>query len=103
MSVMNTMGLSHPFHTSTEYTTVNGRECVAFPMDEARSELFYPTQACNRQSTDLCHQLAEKLGSRVFSEMEDPKKSLRLHLSKCDGKFSKKMTSERRREWLALA
>ena len=30
MSVMNTMSLSHPFHTSTEYTTVNGREWVAF-------------------------------------------------------------------------
>ena len=26
--------------------------------------------------------------------MEDPRKSLHLHLSKCDGKFSKKMTSE---------
>ena len=34
------------------------------------------------------------IGSRVCSEMEDPRKWLRLHLSKCDGKFSKKMPSE---------
>ena len=63
-------------------------------IDEARAELFYPSQACNRQSTDICHQLAEKIGGRVCSEMEDPRKSLHLHLSKCDGEFSKKMTSE---------
>ena len=63
-------------------------------MDEARAELFYPTQACNRQSNEFCHRLAENIGSRVCSEMEDPRKSLHLHLSKCDGEFSKKMTSE---------
>ena len=63
-------------------------------MDEARAELFYPTQACNRQSNDACHRLAEQVGNRVCLEMEDPRKSLHLHLSKCDGKFSKKMTPE---------
>ena len=63
-------------------------------IDEARAELFYPTQACNRQTHECCVRLAEKVGSRACLEFMDTRKSLSMHLSAADGKFSVKNTSE---------
>ena len=63
-------------------------------IDKACAKLFYPTQACNRQTHQCCVRLAEKVGSQVCLEFVDLRKSLSMHLSAADGKFSVKNTTE---------
>jgi len=63
-------------------------------IDETQAELFYPNQACNRQTKDFCEQLASKIGYRVCTKILHPKKALHHHLSVADGKYSKKMMTE---------
>ena len=57
-------------------------------IDETVAEVFYPTQAANRQSNEFCKILAEEVGTRICLELMDPNKSLSMHLSAADGKFS---------------
>ena len=61
---------------------------------EARAKLFYPTHACNSQTYQCCVRLAEKVRSRMCLEFVDPRKSLSMHLSAADGKFSVNNTTE---------
>ena len=62
-------------------------------IDEARAELFYPSEACNRHTHQCCVRLTEKVGSRACLDFLDLQKSLSMHLSAVDGKFSTKNTS----------
>lgn len=57
-------------------------------IDQAISEVFYPTKVRNRETTPFCHILAERAATTLLVELEDPKKATHMYLSSVSGKRS---------------
>ena len=57
-------------------------------IDQAISEVFYPTKVRNRETTPFCHKLAERAATTLLVELQDSKKATHLYLSAALGKRS---------------
>ena len=63
-------------------------------MKLAREEFFYPTKVQNRESNDCCLLLATDFANCIIVEFQDTKKVTHMYVSKLDGQYSMKNTTE---------
>jgi hypothetical protein len=72
-------------------TTTNKRKKG---MKLAQEEFFYPTKIQNRESNDCCLLLATDFANCLILEFHDMKKVTHMYVSKLDGEYSMKNTTE---------
>jgi len=69
------------------------KEDRVLAIDEALAEVFWPTLDSNRETTELCIELARGIATTILLELEDTSKATHNYLSAVDGKWSQKLLS----------
>ena len=57
-------------------------------IDQAISEVFYPTKVRNRETTPFCIKLAERAATTLLVELQDSRKATHLYISAAMGNRS---------------
>ena len=61
-------------------------------------ELFYPKEAANRQTCEICLDLGDELAERLLVELQDETKVMSFYINELGGKYSMKQTSRKEKK-----